>query len=169
MLKPNIRQIYAEVEYSAFLFGLSFDQPQRSPADQQAGHIGKVEHSLQLLHRGARVAVPGQGEGHAAGLGEEVLGVASQHVHHVHPGGGGRLEHIAPDKVMLLVDEILPGVGLVQEVRPANVQAMALTCCSQVLLAFLHPFCYFLFPFIPFNFFVNIGNYIYNKFWLICF
>ena len=31
----------------------------------------------------------------------------------VHPGGRGRLEHIAPDELALAVDEVLPGVDLV--------------------------------------------------------
>ena len=31
----------------------------------------------------------------------------------VHPGGRGRLEHIAPDELALAVDEVLPGVHLI--------------------------------------------------------
>lgn len=60
------------------------------------------------------VALPGQGDGRFLGVEELVLGVAGEEVEVVEPGGGGGLEYIAPDQVVLLVDEELPCVGLVR-------------------------------------------------------
>jgi hypothetical protein len=47
---------------------------------------------------------------------EKAWSVARQEVEVVHPRGGGSFEDVAPYEVVLLVDEELPGIGLVEGV-----------------------------------------------------
>ena len=143
-----------------------------SPSYQETCDIWKLKKTLEKFRGRSWVAISGQSERNSVCLLQKLCRVSGQDVEDVHPGSWRRLEDVAPNKLVLPVDEILPGICLMQWIIPGHVQTMLFASFFQMNLPLQHSSLDLLVLLLLFHLFLLVAlsrNDICEKFWLLSF